>query len=175
MWQRHVLLSKHDRLLRLEKTHREQTIELNDEQIRLLARFSPEFREQQIEVHYTGELVAVDTFFVGAHKGVGKMYLQTVLDCYSCHAWGLRYTSKLPSPRSMCTTKRCCLFSKPTKQGSIPSCRTMGVSSVEQFLQLEGIVSTVQRRCAGRRAFIERLHRTLLDEHFRIKGRVTWY
>ncbi|HDX8404091.1 TPA: transposase, partial [Aeromonas dhakensis] len=23
--------------------------------------------------------------------------------------------------------------------------------------------------------FIERLHRTLLDEHFRIKGRTTWY
>jgi transposase InsO family protein len=90
------LLSKHDRLLRLEKTHREQTIELNDEQIRLLERFSPEFRERQIEVHYTGELVAVDTFFVGALKGVGKVYLQTVLDCYSRHAWGRRYTSKLP-------------------------------------------------------------------------------
>ena len=27
VWQRHDLLSKHDRLLRLEKTHREQTIE----------------------------------------------------------------------------------------------------------------------------------------------------
>ena len=49
--------------------------ELNDEQIRLLERFSPEFRERQIEVHYTGELVAVDTFFVGALKGVGKVYL----------------------------------------------------------------------------------------------------
>ena len=55
VWQRHDLLSKHDRLLRLEKTHREQAIELNDEQIRLLQRFSPEFRERQIEVHYTGE------------------------------------------------------------------------------------------------------------------------
>ncbi|CAJ1892177.1 hypothetical protein KOPIIPEJ_03346 [Aeromonas dhakensis] len=60
VWQRHDLLSKHDRLLRLEKTHREQTIELNDEQMRLLERFSPEFREHQI--HYTEELVAVDTF-----------------------------------------------------------------------------------------------------------------
>ncbi len=71
-------------------------MELNAEQIRLLERFSPEFRERQIEVHYTGELVAVDTFFVGALKGVGKVYLQTVLDCYSRHAWGRLYTSKLP-------------------------------------------------------------------------------
>ena len=78
MWQRHYLLSKHDRLLRLDKTLREQTIELNDEQIRLLERFSLEFRERQIEVYYTGELVAVNTFFMGAFKGVGMMYLQTV-------------------------------------------------------------------------------------------------
>ena len=28
-----------------------------------------EFRERQIEVHYHRELVAVDTFFVGALKG----------------------------------------------------------------------------------------------------------
>lgn len=72
VWQRHDLLSKHDHLLRLEKTHREQTIELNDEQIRLLERFSPEFRERQIEVHYTRELVAADTFFLGALKGGGQ-------------------------------------------------------------------------------------------------------
>ena len=52
VWQRHDLLSEHDRLLRLEKTHREQTIELNDEQIRLLERFSPEFRERQIVFPY---------------------------------------------------------------------------------------------------------------------------
>ncbi|QTL93085.1 hypothetical protein AjGTCBM29_00924 [Aeromonas jandaei] len=96
VWQRHDLLSKHDSLLCLEKPHREQTIELNDEQIRLLERFSPEFRERQIEVHYTEELLAVDTFFVGALKGVGKVYLQTVLDCYSRHAWWRLYTSKLP-------------------------------------------------------------------------------
>jgi len=38
----------------------------------------------------------VDTLFVGALKGVGKVYLQTVFDCYSRHAWRRLYTSKLP-------------------------------------------------------------------------------
>lgn len=33
---------------------------------------SPEFHEREIEVHYTGELVAVDTFFVGALKGAAR-------------------------------------------------------------------------------------------------------
>ncbi len=98
MWQRHDLLSKHDRLLRLEKTHWEQTIELNNEQIRLLERFSSEF------------------------------------------------------------------------------CGRPGHHPYEQFLQLEGIEHrTIKVRWPQSNVFIERLHRTLLDEHFRIKGRTIWY
>ena len=90
------LTMKHERLLRLEETARERKLKLTDEQIELLERFSPEFRERHIEVHYPGDLVAVDTFFVGTLKGVGKVYLQTVLDCFSRYAWGRLYTSKLP-------------------------------------------------------------------------------
>ncbi|AVT77471.1 integrase, catalytic region [Rhodopseudomonas palustris] len=75
VWQRHGLLTKHERLLRLEKTTAERTIELSEEQTRLLERFSPEFRERHIEAPHTGSLVAVDTFFVSVLKGVGKVYL----------------------------------------------------------------------------------------------------
>ena len=49
MWSRHKLLTKQERLLRLEKTTCERQIELNPEQIRLLERFSPEFREPWAE------------------------------------------------------------------------------------------------------------------------------
>jgi hypothetical protein len=42
-------------------------------------------------VHRTGELVA----FVGTLKGVGKAYVQTVIDCYSRYAFGRLYTSKM--------------------------------------------------------------------------------
>ena len=76
VWSRHNLLSRHDRLLRLERELGERALPLSDEQVRLLERFSPEFRERQIEVHHSGELVAIDTFFVGTLKGVGKVYLQ---------------------------------------------------------------------------------------------------
>ena len=44
----------------------------------------------------TGELVAVDTFFAGTLKGVGKVYIQTVLDCFSRFVWARLYTSKMP-------------------------------------------------------------------------------
>ena len=45
VWSRHKLLTKQERLLRLEKSTCERQIELSPEQVRLLERFSPEFRE----------------------------------------------------------------------------------------------------------------------------------
>jgi hypothetical protein len=65
VWQRHRLLTKHQCLLRLEQATAERKLALSDEQVRLLERFSPEFRERHIEAPHTGALVAVDTFFVG--------------------------------------------------------------------------------------------------------------
>ena len=184
VWQRHDLLSKHDRLLRLEKNHRKETIELNDEQIHLLERFSPEFREHHIEVHYAGELVAVDTFFVGALKGVGKVYLQTVLDCYSRHAWERLYASKLPVISVHMLNERVLPFFEAHEariytilsDNGREFCGCPDHHPYELFLQLEGIEHrTTKVRRPQRNGFIERLHRTLQDEHFHIKGRTTWY
>ena len=46
----------------------------------------------------------------------------------------------------------------------------------ELFLQLEEIEHRTTRvRRPQSNGFVERLHRTLLDEHFRIEGRKTWY
>ena len=96
VWSRHSLLGRHDRLLRLEQASAERTVQLSDEQVEALERFSPEFRERHIEAHYSGDLVAVDTFFVGHLKGVAKVYLQSAIDCCSRLAWGRLYTNKMP-------------------------------------------------------------------------------
>ena len=46
----------------------------------------------------------------------------------------------------------------------------------ELFLQLEGIEHrTTKINRPQTNGFVERLHRTILDEHFRIVGRKTWY
>ena len=46
----------------------------------------------------------------------------------------------------------------------------------ELFLQLESIEHrTTKVRRPQSNGFVERLHRTLLDEHFRIQGRKKWY
>lgn len=184
VWSRHDLLSKHDRLLRLEQAHRETAFELSDQQVRLLERFSPEFRERQIEVNYTGELVSVDTFFVGTLKGVGKVYLQTVLDCYSRFAWGRLYTSKLPVTAVHVLNEDVLPFFEEhaaaidtiLSDNGREFCGRPDQHPYELFLQLEGIAHRTTRvRRPQSNGFIERLHRTLLDEHFRVKGRTTWY
>ena len=84
------------RLLRLKETVRKRKIKLTDKQIAALERCDPEFRERQIEVHATGEFVAVDTFFAGTLKGVGTVYVQTMPDCFSRYVWARLYTSKMP-------------------------------------------------------------------------------
>ena len=96
VWSRHNLSTKPQRLLLLEQSVSKRKIKLSDEQIRLLEKFNPEFRERHIETRFTGDLIAVDTFFVGTLKCVGRIYLQSVIDCYSRYAWGRLYTSKLP-------------------------------------------------------------------------------
>jgi len=46
----------------------------------------------------------------------------------------------------------------------------------ELFLQIEGIEHrTTKVKRPQSNGFVERLHRTLLDEHFRIQGRKKWY
>lgn len=184
VWARHNLLTKHERLLRLEKTVRERKLELNEAQVRLLERFSPEFRERHIVTTYTGELVAVDTFFVGTLKGVGKVYLQSVIDCYSRYAWGRLYTSKLPvTAVHVLNTDVLPFFESHhapittiLSDNGREYCGRPDHHPYELFLQLESIEHrTTKVRRPQSNGFVERLHRTLLDEHFRIMGRSKWY
>jgi len=184
VWSRHNLTTRHERLLRLEKTVREQRIELSTEQVELLERFSPEFRERHIETSYTGDLVAVDTFMVGTLKGIGRIYLQTVIDCHSRYAWGRLYTTKLPLT-AVQTLNNHVLPTFEEHNARITTvlsdngrefCGREDRHPYELFLQLEGIE---HRRTKVRRpqsnGYVERLHRTLLDEHFRIMGRKKFY
>ena len=112
------------------------------------------------------------------------MYLQTVLDCYSRHAWGRLYTSKLPITSVHVLNETVLPFfeAHEARVYTILSdngrefCGRPDHHLYELFLQLEGIEHrTTKVRRPQSNGFIERLHRTLLHEHFRIKGRTTWY
>ncbi len=49
---------------------------------------------RHIEASYPGELVGVDTFYVGTLKGVGRIYQQTACDCFSSFGWARLYLDK---------------------------------------------------------------------------------
>jgi transposase InsO family protein len=127
-------------------------------------------------------LVAIDTFTVGTFKGIGKIYLQTVVDCHSRFAFGHLHTSKVPVTAvhalkvlPFFEEHRCRLVTVFTDNGR-EYCGRPDNHPFELFLQLERIEhQTTQVRRPQSNGIVERLHRTLLDEHFRVQGRVTFY
>ena len=184
VWQRHGLLTKHERLLRLERESGARQIALSTDQIRLLERFSPEFRERHIEAPHTGALVAVDTFFVGVLKGVGKIHLQTAIDCHSRYGWARLHTSKLPvtAVHLLNNDVLPTFEAHDAKIDAVLSdngrefCGRPDRHPYELFLQLEDIEHRTTRvKRPQSNGIVERFHRTLLDEHFRVEGRKTWF
>ena len=150
----------------------------------LLEKFSPEFRERHIEANFTGDLVAVDTFLVGTLKGVGRVYLQTVIDCHSRYVWGRLYPNKLPVTAvqvlnddvlPMFESHNARIKTVLSDNGR-EFCGKPDTHPYELFLQLEEIEHrTTKVRRPQSNGYVERVHRTLLDEHFRIEGRKTFY
>lgn len=93
---RNNLETRYKRLMRLEEHAREDTFVLSERQIELLERFSPEFRCRHVESSRPGELLNQDTFYWGTLKGVGKVYVQVMIDTFCSLAFAKVYTSKMP-------------------------------------------------------------------------------
>jgi transposase-like protein len=96
VWLRHDIGTRHKRLLRLEQHAQDVTFILTDEQIALLERHSVDFRCRHVESSRPGELLNQDTFFWGSLKGVGKVYVQVVVDVFCSLAFAKVFTSKMP-------------------------------------------------------------------------------
>ena len=65
--------SRYDRWLALERRAAEQKSPLSSEQLQLLEKMNPCFREWHVESSSPGELLCQDTFYAGTVKGVGKI------------------------------------------------------------------------------------------------------
>ncbi len=121
---------------------------------------------------------------VGHLKGIGRIYLQTVIDCHSRYAWGRLYSSKVPvTAVHVLNNDVLPFFEEHTvKVETILTdngrefCGRPDSHPYELFLQLEEIEHRTTRvRRPQSNGFVERLHRTLLDEHFRVMGRKKFY
>ncbi|MEM8962433.1 MAG: hypothetical protein AAGD38_13200 [Acidobacteriota bacterium] len=96
VWLRHELETRHKRLLRLERESFDEAFVLSDEQIALLEKHSLEFRCRHVESSRPGKLLNQDTFYWGTLKGVGKIYVQVVVDVFCSLAFAKVYTPKMP-------------------------------------------------------------------------------
>ena len=89
-----------------------------------------------------------------------------------------------PSRQSTCSTTTCCPSSRLTTPRSARCSATMAGDSADVSTSIRMNCSFSSRKTSTElprfrrqqsNGFIERLHRTLLDEHFRIQGRTKWY
>lgn len=95
VWIRNELENRYKRMLELERRSSKKNLKLTEEQIQLLEKHNPEYRERHVKTLYPGYLLCQDTFYVGTLKGVGRLYMQAVIDTYSSYAFAKLYTSKI--------------------------------------------------------------------------------
>jgi len=95
---KHGLGTRSERLYALEKRHLEEGLELTPDQIRLLERHNPCFRERHVESARPGELLSADTSQVARLAGAGRVILHALVDTYGSYAFGILHNTKQPEP-----------------------------------------------------------------------------
>ncbi len=180
---KHGMATKFDRLLRLEERAATEPIELSAEQVRLIERANPAFAERHVESAKPGELLCQDLFYVGHLKGVGKVYLDAVVDTYGSHAFGFLHTGKLPEAAvavlhndalPFYANRGLAVEAILTDNGK-EYCGT-DAHPYELYLALSGIEHrTTKVKHPWTNGFVERFHRTVLDEFFRVAFRTRFY
>lgn len=171
--------SRYERLLALEREAVQEGVELTPEQVALIERANPAFRERHVESSRPGELLCQDTFYVGHLKGVGKVYLHSLVDTYGSYAFGFLHTSKQPEAAVSLLHNDALPF---YAQRQIPVAKVLtdngrefcGTENTQQshpfelYLSLNDIRhKRTKVRSPKTNGFVERFHRTVLDEFFR--------
>lgn len=181
---KHGLGSRYERLLELEKRSLAGQVELTLEQVKAIEQANPQFAERHVESSRPGELLCQDTFYVGQFKGVGKVYLHTVVDTFGSMAFGSLGTNKKPEQAvgvlyndvlPFYQDKQITVGAVLTDNGA-EFCGKELQHPFELFLALNDIEHRRTKvRTPRTNGFVERFHRTVLDEFFRVKLRTVFY
>lgn len=180
---KHGMGTKLERLFKLEEQAAAEPIELTPEQIAQIEKANPCFRERHVESSRPGELLSQDTFFVGTFKGVGKVYLHTVVDTYSSYGFGFLHTSKVPEAAVAVLHndalpfygERAIAVEKILTDNGREFCGT-DTHPYELYLALNDIThKRTKVRSPQTNGFVERFHRTAKEECFEVALRETFY
>ncbi len=180
---KHGMGTKFERLLKLETQVAHDPVALSPEQLTALEDQNPALKERHVESSRPGELLCQDTFLVGAFKGIGKVYLHSVIDTYGSYAFGFLHPGKVPEAAAAVLHNDVLPFyrERGITVGAILTdngrefCGT-NTHPFELYLALNDIDHRRTRVAHPyTNGFVERFHRTVKDEFFAVALRETFY
>ena len=154
-------------------------VELPAEQLRTLERLNPCFKERHVESSKPGDLVSFDTFYVGLFKGIGRVYLFTAVDTYGSYAFGslatertaLRAAELLYGQVAPFYEAHGLKFENVLTDNGTEFCGTEDHAFEATLFELKVGHRRTKIKRPQTNGFVERFHRTILDEFFRVELR----
>lgn len=163
--------SKHQRLLMLEEMALGGSIELTAEQTETIERANPCFGERHLESSSPGELLCQDSMCVNYIKGIGRIYMQAVVDTYGSYAFATLQLDRSPEHAVavlgdlvMPCFERWGLIVSTILTGSDSQYCGQGRHPFEAYLALNDIEHLTVKAGSPKNGFVEKFRRTFVDE-----------